>query len=87
MTKPRGPLARNIRRLQKDIGINCDGFVVPEDAIVPDSMVVHIQDLDHFSLVSHRLNFLQDPTSRYRPGNLSVAAVRLLLCGTEGTKT
>ena len=75
---PKGALRYNMKKLQKKYGVNCDGLVVPEDAIVPDSMVIRLKEVDHADTVFRHLTS-NKASSRYHPSALTIASIRVLL--------
>ena len=66
------PVARYTRRRY---GWASDGFVVPEDALVPGARVVRLDDVDHAQGAMRSLPGL----SRWNPGDLTEALVALAL--------
>lgn len=78
MIEPTGWLQKNIKLLQVHSKINCDGLVVPIDAIIPDSDVVTLQGIDHANTVFSRLRICIED-ERKSPGSLTIAAFRLIL--------
>ncbi|MBF5045156.1 MULTISPECIES: lipase [Myxococcaceae] len=66
------PVARYTRRRY---GWASDGFVVPEDALVPGARVVRLDDVDHAQGAMRSLPGL----SRWSPGDLTEALVALAL--------
>ena len=78
MLRPSGFLSSNIKELL-EFNINSDGLIIPDDAIIPDSTVVKLKNIDHAFPVFSRFRLSAHLTNDYNPASLTTSAFRLLL--------